>query len=184
MGTYPSSVKYSGRDAEGTQENSGERSSSEFQGVAESGGRSKPAIFGRDEDENTKTPEFVGKVKWFNNKSGFGFITICDGELATKDIFVHYSSIQVSDLQYKYLVEGEYVNFDLAKPANSTHEFHAVNVCGIKGGALMCETRKPNFIRDVVSPGKREEIQRRSRTSGGVCKSLKFENSKSIHETQ
>ena len=42
------SVKYSGRAAEGVRGNSGERSSSEFQGVAESEGRSKSAIFGRD----------------------------------------------------------------------------------------------------------------------------------------
>jgi len=36
----------------------------------------------------------IGRVKWFNNKAGFGFITVCDGEYAEKDIFVHYSSIR------------------------------------------------------------------------------------------
>ena len=42
----------------------------------------------------------TGMVKWFNNKSGFGFITVCgDGEFGGKDIFVHYSSIRVTNSQ-------------------------------------------------------------------------------------
>ena len=99
--------------------------------------------------------QLTGKVKWFNNKAGFGFITVCDeGEMSNKDIFVHYSSIQVQNAQYKYLVQGEYVDFSLSKPASGDHEFHAVNVCGIKGGSLMCETRKQNVsarpARDAV----------------------------------
>lgn len=83
----------------------------------------------------------TGRVKWFNNSSGFGFITVCDGEHADKDIFVHYTSIQVqNENQYKYLVQGEYVDFNIVKPNNGIHEYHAVNVSGIKGGVLMCET--------------------------------------------
>jgi len=85
---------------------------------------------------------YTGKVKWFNNKSGFGFITVCDGEHGGKDIFVHYSSINVDDAQYKYLVQGEYVDFDLVKANNDKHEYHAVKISGVKGGAIMCETRK------------------------------------------
>ena len=82
----------------------------------------------------------TGRVKWFNNTSGFGFITVCDGEHTGKDIFVHYSSIQVQNSQYKYLVQGEYVDFDVVKPNNGIHEYHAIAVSGVKGGALMCET--------------------------------------------
>lgn len=83
----------------------------------------------------------TGRVKWFNNASGFGFITVCDGDHVNKDIFVHYSSIQVqNENQYKYLVQGEYVDFEIVKPENGMHEYHAVNVSGVKGGALMCET--------------------------------------------
>jgi CspA family cold shock protein len=93
----------------------------------------------------SSAPQLTGKVKWFNNKAGFGFITICDGEQSGKDIFVHYSSIQVKNQQYKYLVQGEYVDFSLVKPENGDHDFHAVNVCGIKGGSLMCETRKQTY---------------------------------------
>jgi len=97
-------------------------------------------------DEATPTQDaLTGRVKWFNNKAGFGFITVCDGIHSGKDIFVHYSSIQVQNSQYKYLVQGEYVDFFLVKPANSQHEFHAVSVSGIKGGNLMCETRRQNY---------------------------------------
>ena len=88
----------------------------------------------------TQTPRLVGKVKWFNNKAGYGFITASEGELDGKDIFVHYSTINVSNPQYKYLVQGEYVEFELVKSQNEKHEFQATNVSGIKGGSIMCET--------------------------------------------
>lgn len=97
--------------------------------------------------ESPATTRLTGKVKWFNNKSGFGFITVCDGHDSTvngKDIFVHFSSVQVSDTQYRYLIQGEYVDFELRKPDKGDHEFHAVNVSGVKGGSLMCETRYVN----------------------------------------
>ena len=83
----------------------------------------------------------TGNVKWFNNKAGFGFITGCDGDYKGKDIFVHYSAILVENPQYKYLVQGEYVDFDLVRLDSDKHEFHAVNVSGVKGGPILCETR-------------------------------------------
>ena len=84
---------------------------------------------------------FTGRVKWFNNKAGYGFITITDGPRSGSDVFVHHSAIGVSSQQYKYLVQGEYVEFGLSTIENSSHEFQASAVSGIKGGKLMCETR-------------------------------------------
>ena len=49
----------------------------------------------------------TGCVKWFNNKSGYGFISSCDN--GGCDVFVHHSSLVVKDEQYRYLVAGEYV---------------------------------------------------------------------------
>ncbi len=51
-----------------------------------------------------------GKVKWFSNVKGFGFL---EKEGSEKDIFVHYSSIQGEG--YKKLLEGEEVSFDLVE---------------------------------------------------------------------
>ncbi|ORM73936.1 cold-shock protein [Pantoea wallisii] len=49
-----------------------------------------------------------GTVKWFNNEKGFGFITPENG---SKDVFVHYSSIQGSD--FRSLDEGQKVEFNV-----------------------------------------------------------------------
>lgn len=49
-----------------------------------------------------------GKVKWFNNQKGYGFITREDG---SGDVFVHYSS--VSGDGYKSLNEGDSVEFEV-----------------------------------------------------------------------
>jgi cold shock CspA family protein len=84
----------------------------------------------------------VGRVKWFNNKAGYGFLTITDGPRSGSDIFVHHSAINVENQQYRYLVQGEYVEFDLGKIESDKHEWQALNVAGIRGGKLMCETRR------------------------------------------
>ena len=82
-----------------------------------------------------------GRVKWFNNKSGYGFITISSGEHEGTDIFVHHSSIKVEKEQYRYLVQGEYVEFFLKEMVDSEHKWQATGVSGISDGKLMCETR-------------------------------------------
>ena len=61
----------------------------------------------------SSSDRLTGRVKWFNNKAGYGFITVTDGSRSGSDIFVHHSVIGVASQQYKYLVQGEYVEFDL-----------------------------------------------------------------------
>jgi len=48
-----------------------------------------------------------GKVKWFNESKGYGFITCDDG----KDVFVHYTGIKGEG--FRTLMEGQDVEFDL-----------------------------------------------------------------------
>jgi CspA family cold shock protein len=59
--------------------------------------------------EEEQVERIKGKVKWFNNAKGYGFIGRDDGA----DVFVHFSSI-VSD-GYKSLQEGDDVEFDIAQ---------------------------------------------------------------------
>ena len=93
-------------------------------------------------ESETIQSKIIGKVKWFNNKAGYGFITVCDdGDYKNNDIFTHYSAMHVTHSQYKYLVQGEYVEFDLVKSTGGDYEYKAMSVTGIRGGDLMCETR-------------------------------------------
>ena len=112
----------------------------------------------------TDVTRLTGRVKWFNTKAGYGFITVCEGDHNGKDIFVHYTSIHVDNSQYKYLVQGEYVDFSLIKPENSDHEYHAVEVSGIKGGNLMCETRQLNTRNYINTSRVKEEPVIETRT--------------------
>jgi len=86
----------------------------------------------------------TGQVKWFNNRAGFGFITVLDGEKKGEDIFAHHSGVVVNSEQYKYLVQGEYVSFILRESDNNDHPYQSGDVRGIFSGWLMCETRNAN----------------------------------------
>jgi cold shock CspA family protein len=94
----------------------------------------------------------VGNVKWFNNKAGYGFITMDEKSEKPVDVFVHYSHIRVTNTQYKYLVQGEYVEFTLSPSVDGRYEFHAIDVSGINGGATLCERRKVSREESKDSP--------------------------------
>ncbi|NIP16700.1 MAG: cold shock domain-containing protein CspD [Pseudomonadales bacterium] len=69
----------------------------------------------------------VGKVKWFNNAKGYGFI-LPDG--GGDDLFAHYSSIQMEG--YKTLKAGQDVEFDILEGPKG---FHAINIRAEAGEA-------------------------------------------------
>ncbi len=80
----------------------------------------------------------IGQVKWFNSKSGYGFINDIKSH---EDIFVHHSGLKLENNNiYKILYQGEYVEYDIdTKPSDSKKI--AVNITGMLGGKLMCEVR-------------------------------------------
>ena len=82
----------------------------------------------------------IGICKWFNNKLGFGFITLIEDENGNKterDIFCHYTGICPTNSKFHTLLKGEYVSFSIEKGKNGDQ---AVNIRGIRGGPLMCDT--------------------------------------------
>lgn len=88
----------------------------------------------------------TGRVKWFNNKYGYGFITVITTDESAAvaigaDVFAHHSEVAVGEDQYRYLVQGEYVEFSVVKTTSGNHEYQCAKVRGIHGGQLICETR-------------------------------------------
>jgi len=129
----------------------------------------------------------VGQVKWFNAKAGFGFVTV-----GSEDVFVHHSEIQVGKEQFRYLVEGEYVELTVTKKAGEEKR-QGSEITGIGGGRVMCEVRaaaaeatseyktsrepevreaKPRAARTGAKPGPRANVEaepprERTKTAGG-----------------
>ncbi|MGZ9739591.1 cold shock domain-containing protein CspD [Pseudomonas sp. GNP012] len=64
----------------------------------------------------------VGKVKWFNNAKGYGFI---NEEGKTEDLFAHYSAIKMEG--YKTLKAGQAVVFEIIQGPKGLHAVNIVN---------------------------------------------------------
>ena len=127
--------------------------------------------------EETITTVYHGRVKWFNNKAGYGFITIIDGPTSRgkvgMDVFSHHSAICVSEEQYKYLVQGEYVEFILSEvESGKDYKYQSTNIRGVNGGNLLCETRN----------AARQSRPRANRRSQGV--SVSNENTSDISSSK
>jgi cold shock protein len=76
--------------------------------LADAGGLARLAAHqGRDKQAGQRTMRITGKVKWFNNAKGYGFIEREGGS----DVFVHYSAI--SGAGFRSLEEGQAVEFEI-----------------------------------------------------------------------
>jgi len=70
----------------------------------------------------------TGKVKWFNDRKGYGFIERSEGE----DVFVHFSAIQADG--FRSLAEGDHVSFDLMETPKG---WQAINVTKVREGRAL-----------------------------------------------
>ena len=100
-----------------------------------------------DQQPTASADRTKGRVKWFNNKAGYGFLTVENGD-DVEDVFVHHSALRTSEEQYKYAVEGEYVEFVMTPADSENHKWQASDVTGLDGGPLLCETRNARRQRD------------------------------------
>tara|TARA_B100000686_G_scaffold347313_1_gene435719 strand:+ start:219 stop:761 length:543 start_codon:yes stop_codon:yes gene_type:complete len=111
---------------------------------------------------------YQGKVKWFSNKAGYGFITVTkDADkkpddapsdlpetLVNEDIFIHHTGITTEKQVYKFLQQDEMVVFKILFLSTSKHKYQAIEVTG-NGTSLKCENPKPYERRQRKRPRSR-----------------------------
>ncbi len=79
--------------------------------------------------------DHLGRVKWFNSKLGYGFIsTTLNNE--DVDVFIHQSNVRPQQSRYRTLREGEYVSLNVSESGETRQ---AIDVTGVNGGPLNCD---------------------------------------------
>ena len=81
----------------------------------------------------------LGQVKWFDNKLGYGFVTVLTNTHKGKDIFVHQTNICPLETEYRTLSKGEYISLNVSED----DKVQAMNVTGVLGGSLRCDEPRP-----------------------------------------
>lgn len=107
-------------------------------------------------ETETEVERFVGCVKWFDNKKGYGIISIMELQHKNEDVFAHHTEVTTKTQQYRYLVAGEYVTCEVTRSVNKSVKFSASGIKGILGGNLMCETlREQRTLKDAYDNTRR-----------------------------
>tara|TARA_B100000902_G_scaffold96638_2_gene99298 strand:- start:4221 stop:4643 length:423 start_codon:yes stop_codon:yes gene_type:complete len=82
---------------------------------------------------NSNKGRLIGRVKWFNSKLGYGFITHTNKtNLDECDIFVHWSNLVLSEKEFHTLYKGEYVEFELESCTCNSNTI-GVQACKVSG---------------------------------------------------
>lgn len=109
------------------------------------------------ESQSGSSKVLQGRVKWFNSQAGYGFIEMSPESGNKVDLFVHHSALNVNGDMFRFLVEGEYVEYKVKRISkNGEEKITATSVTGIAGGPLQCETRHNRRLSDskrVVAHG-------------------------------
>ena len=120
-------------------------------------------------EQTSEETTYIGRIKWFNNKKGFGFLSNCETD---EDVFIHHSGIKLNEATlnsdvnvFKTVIEGEYVSYQ--KKIDEESRTVAKNVTGVLGGILLCEnTNKKIFVSNRVTNQSTEEGSTGGRGSG------------------
>lgn len=81
----------------------------------------------------------LGQVKWFDNKLGYGFVTVLTNAHKGTDIFVHQTNINPLETEFRTLMKGEYVSLNVSED----DKVQALNITGVLGGSLRCDEPRP-----------------------------------------
>ncbi|MCD8521551.1 MAG: cold shock domain-containing protein CspD [Saccharospirillaceae bacterium] len=87
----------------------------------------------------------TGKVKWFNNAKGYGFILADD---SNEDLFAHYSTIQMDG--YRTLKAGQAVQFETKPSDKGTH---AINIRALDADTAAHSNSEAPDKRELMSEG-------------------------------
>lgn len=93
-----------------------------------------------------------GKVKWFNNAKGYGFI-IEDGK--SEDLFAHFSAIEMEG--YKTLKAGQPVEFEIIQGPKGLHAVGICAACAATPGTIHDETHETKPRTSQATPPKKKQ---------------------------